>query len=664
MKKCIYLLSVIALLATGCNGSNNNNDNKNNNDDDKNNPSDDSTTKTDPTSNKLLNFNDANFDTRKIGSKEDVTSDDLFNLGNKIDISISISDEELNKLQDDYNTGYKSEIYHVADLVTIKLTNYENTFIWEYKNVGIRQKGNTSRNNILVDGEINTKNHYKLSFDETFDDVTRYSTSFIEEMKTKMDGESYEDRDFLSLSGLDFKWNRNEDTTYIKEVYASYLYKAGGIIAQNVGLSTLTMIQEDNDNKSYSFGLCTMYEPAKKSLIKKSFQNNTNYLNAPTWKEEKKGTYGVSDANYGDLYKCTWGVGEGGNNTGSSMTLSSISNKKVGVGNITGSYIPTYERKTNTDVDYDNTLLKDAFTAFSSSDYSDLSNYVDLEYLAKVSAINYFIGNPDDYRYNYNNYMIYFRRVDKKMIIIPIDNDRVLGITKGMNFENGNTESKPYSKNTFAGEQKNPLLLKTILSSSKNQCKEDYKNIIISLASSTWAKSTTFNKYMNIAKTTYTDYTFNKTNENMSISTYFSKKISTINKELNSNITVEDTSSDEKSEDTTVYDNLYIVGNFNNWGNYSDSDLSKYKFNYLGDYTYSITIDITNTLDDNTLQFKINGGKQDYSTIDWSFNGDLTKLKKEKAGNAILADVNKGDQISIRFNTNTLDSEVKNLSKE
>ncbi len=467
-----------------------------------------------------------------------------------------------------------------------------------------------------------------------------------------MNGESYEDRDFLGLDGFDFKWNRNEDTTHIKEIYASYLYQAGGIIAQRVGLSNISMIQKDNGNKSYSFGLCTIYEPAKKQLIKKAFQNNESYLNAPTWKEEKKGTYGVSSVNYGDMYKCTWGVGEGASNTGSPMTSSSILGRKVGVGNISGSYIPTYERKTNTDVEYDDSLLRNAFQTFESSSYSEIEKIVDMEYLAKVSAINYFIGNPDDYRYNYNNYMLYFRRVDGKMIIIPIDNDRVLGITKGMNFENGNTDSKPYSKNTYNGDQKNPLLLKTILSSNENTCKNNYTYTLNSLISSPWASLETFNTFMGVAKETYSDYSFGTSNENMSIDTYLSKKVSTIKNALNI---------DDPTGDTTVYDDLYIVGNFNDWGNYSTSDLAKYKFNYDGEYNYSLTIDITKSLDNDTLQFKVNAGQQNWSSIDWSFNEDLTKLKKEKSSNAKLQNVKEGDRVSIKFNTNTLVAEIKKL---
>ncbi len=652
MKKLIFVLALSALL-TSCGTQNTPDDNTNNNNDDNDNNDD----KDDKINNeKLLNFNAPNYETRKINSIDEVTSDDLFNIGNTVDISISMSDEELNKLQDDYETGYKNDTYHVADLVTINLTNYGHTFTWNFNNVGIRQKGNTSRKDILINGEINTKNHFKLSFDETFDDVEKYSTSFIEEMKTKMDGEDYSEREFLGLDGLDFKWNRNEDTTYIKEIYCSYIYKAGGIIAQRIGLSTLSMIQKDNDNKSYSFGLCTMYEPAKKQLIKKSFQDNNKYLNAPTWKEEKKGTFGIENVNYGDLYKCTWGVGEGSSNTGSSLTSGSISNKKIGIANISGSYIPTYERKANTDITtYTDTQLKNAVNTFENSTYSDIEKIVDLEYLSKLSAINYIIGNPDDYRYNYNNYMIYFRRFDGKMMIIPIDNDRVLGITKGMNFENGNTSSKPFSTFTFAGNQINPLLLKTILSSDSNKSKTNYVDVIKSLLSSDWGKPSTFDQYMNKAMNSYTNYTFNTSNENMSFKDYINKKTITVNKELSTNFDVEDI------KDTTIYDNLYIVGNFNDWGNYSDEDKIKYKFNYLENYNYSITINIEKELSNNTLEFKINGGKQDYSTIDWSFDLELTTLIKDKSNNAKLNNVYKGDSIKIDINTNTLVTSVTKL---
>ena len=49
----------------------------------------------------------------------------------------------------------------------------------------------------------------------------------------------------------------------------------------------------------------------------------------------------------------------------------------------------------------------------------------------KFEAVSYFLGNPDDLRNNYNNYYIYFNKSTGKMIFIPYDLDRCLGVTNG-----------------------------------------------------------------------------------------------------------------------------------------------------------------------------------------------------------------------------------------
>jgi hypothetical protein len=277
-----------------------------------------------------------NFNTRKINSIDEVTMDDFFNLGNRIDIKINISNEELKKLQADYDTGYKSEIYRLASKVVITLTNFGNKYTWEYENVGIRQKGNTSRIPIYNgDGNINL-NHYKLSFDETFSDPAMYNSNFI----NKYQNLEYSNREFLGMSGLDFKWNKNYDETHIKEVYANYLYRASGILVQNTGLSTLSIIEDDKNNKETKLGLCTVYEPATKSMIKRALKSDMEFINMSDWDTEKNGLFGVEGSKYGDLYKCMW-----------SADLTNVRGN-VGVSNISGSYTPLYDRKTNKDINY------------------------------------------------------------------------------------------------------------------------------------------------------------------------------------------------------------------------------------------------------------------------------------------------------------------------
>ena len=138
----------------------------------------------------------------------------------------------------------------------------------------------------------------------------------------------------------------------------------------------------------------------------------------------------------------------------------------------------------------------------------------------------------------------------------------------------------------------------------------------------------------------------------MSFEEYIDKKILATNDEdINNDI-----------YDTKIYDNLYIVGNFNDWGNYSSEDLPLYKFNYLGDYTYEVEIIINNELSNNTLKFKINAGQNNWIDIDWSLSEDLKTLIKKKDGNAILYDVYKGDVIKVTINTYYNSSKVVKIS--
>lgn len=598
----------------------------------------------------LKTFSEPNYEVRRLSNISEVTIDDLFNLGNKVSIAIDISNEELNKLQSDFLRGGKCDIYRLADQVTISLTNYDQTFDWTFKNVGIRQKGNTSRNDIIYGDDINTQNHFKLSFDETFDDPQAYDQDFISQTKSKMNGEDYSIREFLGLSGLDFKWNKNFDSTHIKEVYSSYIYQAGGIISQHIGISEIKMTKTGSD-RQYSFGLCTIYEPAKKSLIKRSLQSEIDYVNMESWNEEKVGAFGIANEKYGDLYKCSYGIGEGGLSNGADMSESSISGNKVGVGNLSGSYVPAYERKTTKKLNYNDDQLRNFISVINSKSYSEIEKVVDIEYLAKEEAITYFLGNPDALRYNYNNYMLYFRRTDGKAIIIPIDNDRCFGITKDLNFKDGLTQSGMLSKDTIQGEQRNSLLNKTFLSNTDNDCKTLYIDICKSLADSPWTKSETFYRYYDIAKNTYSGQNFEKSNENMSFEQYMNAKLKTIN----------DIGGGEDIilPDTNVYDNLYIVGNFNSWGNYSSQDLEKYHFAYLGNYTYQINITIENSLDNNQLALKINNGFGNYNEIDWSFSDDLTKLIKSVTRSVKIDNVFQGDSFEITINTNTCEAKIE-----
>lgn len=467
--------------------------------------------------------------------KKDVVYTDLFNLHNRVSISVNVSNTELSKLEEDRSHGGKSEIYRIAANVTITLKNGNNTFEWNFDNVGIRQKGGVfSRSQVLYNvDQVNTSNHYKLSFDETFTDKSIYGADFVNEHKDEYKA-AYKDRTFLGLSGLDIKYDRNADHTHIKEFYASELYRANGLIYQHVGL---TEFEIHNSHGDFDFGLCYLFEPASKSYVKNALSSGDSYMNMPTWEEENAGTHGVSGAKYGDLYKATYGAQTSYGN-GPDLTSASINDDThqptIGIKDDNyGVRYPIYERKTNKKDEYNDDLLRNMINVVNTQSYSEVNKVVDLEYLAKEEAVAFYIGNPDSFRYNYNNYQMYFRRTDGKMALLPIDSDRAFGIGEtwddGVNFVNAASLS-PLDSDTMQGNNRNPLLAKTILADNDNQCKSDFISHLRRLKNTDWVKAETFNAYYEVAKATYPEFNFEKSNgSNVSFESFIANKLTAVN---------------------------------------------------------------------------------------------------------------------------------------
>ena len=491
------------------------------------------------TPSKIYKIDEPSFSFVQSNNIEEVTFDDLFNLNNKVEISIDVDKSEMQKINDDNVYGgdfdnIKPETYHLAKKFTLSLYNGDKKFTWTLDNVGIRQKGNTSRKPIFDNnGDISNKNHFKISFDETFTDTNMYDSEFI----TKYGNKSYKDRELLGLSGLDIKWNKVDDSTHLKEIYSNMILRNSGIMAQHIGLATMQMHYDNN--KVADFGLCNIYEPSSKSFIKRSLSSSTSYINMSSWDIESKGTYGVKDKKYGDLYKATYGKGDGANNywEGACFKSETIQGKRIGVKtDIKGYNWPIYERKTNTSDNYDDTLMKDLITLLnkSSTTIEQINEKVDLEFLAMEEAVMYYLGNPDAMRYNYNNYLAYFRRVDGKLVIIPIDNDRCFGIGNG--WKDGmefilSKNAKPMSGTAKGGDgkQRNPLLNKTIFANTNNQVKENYKACLELVKNSSWLKNETFTKYFNILKKTYnglSTFSLDGGQDNISFSSYIERKLS------------------------------------------------------------------------------------------------------------------------------------------
>ena len=150
-------------------------------------------------------------------------------------------------------------------------------------------KGNTSRHSFYYNG-IKDLIHYKLSFQETFDDEKIYKKSEIKSWDSLEERENRKNRTFFDLRGLELKFNSEGDLTYSKDVYASRIYREYGVLAQQTTVGIINM-NLDNDLKySGTLGVYRIYEPLDRMFIKRNFPK---------------------DNNDGELYKATWGSAKG-----------------------------------------------------------------------------------------------------------------------------------------------------------------------------------------------------------------------------------------------------------------------------------------------------------------------------------------------------------------
>lgn len=516
--------------------------------------------------------------------EDSLTYLDLFNIDNKIRIDIHIDNSELQKLNNDFNKyqsqGLKSPIYRLANKVDISITKNDKVYNFSYDDVGIRMKGNTSRKS-FIDSNNNIYNtiHLKLSFEETFSNPNYYTSSEIKQW-TSSEKVLRENRDFLGLSKLDLRFNKIQDQSHIKEYYALEMFRENGILSQHTNFGDIKIHQ---NNKVVNYGLFLITEPLNKSFIKRSLKNE-KIINMPSWDLEKRGTYGVSNSSYGQLYKASYGLGS----TIAAPSMTDSSDYLFGVEPEDASYIPPYELKTNKDSN-DHHLIKEMINTLNNGTLEDIKKVVDLDYFITFEAISYLLGNPDDLRNNYNNYAMYFRRTDGKMVLIPIDLDRVLGVSRefdpsGEAMSNiSPTEMKAIGANEY---QRNQLYNKTIINN------EEYKTLFLNkvkeLSESKWFSETYFNSIYQKVKNNYQSVKSDlqnipwsldekhSSNSNMSFKDYVSKKKNTINKTLNPDI---------GENIISNCHNFYLTGTMDNW----NKTTKEYYFSKIDDTTYRYT---------------------------------------------------------------------------
>lgn len=253
--------------------------------------------------------------------------------------------------------------------------------------VGIRSKGNIFSRYPPVDNSGNViPIHYVLKFNETFDTIE--GTDAYNLLKT---------REVFDLEKLAFKWNRNYDPTYLSEVYSMQMFREVGVPAPQMSL-TKFIIKIDGVIEQEL--LYSVQEVIDEEFIRKTLQD-------------------VPSPIVGDLYKVIW-----------PGTLEPITNMNlVGIRNWKTNTRPVYGLETNDDFpNYQQlinlTLRLDESDLFMRKQY--IETYIDVDNLIRAFAMSIFLGNPDDYRGNANNYYLYFDE-SGKATYIPYDFDHSLG---------------------------------------------------------------------------------------------------------------------------------------------------------------------------------------------------------------------------------------------
>ena len=404
----------------------------------------------------------------KLDCTEQELYDRLFDLNSMVQIDLQMSDGELLKMQQDYERykemGSKSPIYRMAD-VTITV----NGTVYRIREVGVRMKGNTSRTSFYSqEAGIYNAIHLKLDFQETFDD-TAYYGSTARQWSSEAQRDRRKDRTFATLEQLELRWNKCQDATYLRETYANELYRAFGVLAPLTNLCSF-------DWSGIHMGVYTLNEPVDKIFLEKRLP------------QEELG---------GDLYKVGW--------TWEGASFTKVDS--IGIEDEDKAEFYCYDLKTNKKTSQ-HTELKNLIRGLKGEVTKEkFESLVDAEYFVNYAAVSYFLGNPDDLRNNYNNCYIYFLKSSGKMIIIPYDSDRCLGITDDYNPSgHGMTVDDPFSQKREGAlggpaKQDNPLFIYSV--DKGGHFVREYADALTLVSQHELLKPETFAQYYNRARNLY-----------------------------------------------------------------------------------------------------------------------------------------------------------------
>ena len=468
----------------------------------------------------------------------------LFDPANKIEVELDMPDKELQKLQDDYehyrSFGSKSPIYRMGTL-TITITTADSAVSYQINEVGARMKGNTSRTSFYNKDEgIYNYIHFKFDFQETFDDEEYYGED-CKVWETDELRKERKDRLFAGMEKLEMRWNKCYDRTYLKESYCYEVYRSEGVLAPNCNIGVLTW-------SGARMGIYTVQEPVDDIFIERN-------LPEETWG--------------GDLYKCGW------TSEGASFT----NTNSIGVEDEDKCAFYVYDLKTNKKKST-HTQLINLINHMNSGSVTkeSFAQLVDVDNFLRFAAVSYFMGNPDDLRNNYNNFYIYFCKDTGKVLFIPYDYDRCLGVNREYNPSGHSmTRDNPFGE----GDQRNPIYRYSI--DNGGFYTAEFTQVLLEVAENERLKPETFAARYELAKSHYAgqvtpernlrnadgrkfafdiDHTASASSgDNMSFKDYMEAKMSTFRGYM--------------GQSDPSYAECYIRGDFNGWSVDSAYRLSK-----------------------------------------------------------------------------------------
>ena len=443
-KKSVLLISLIPLL-TGCSFFTIKDDNSGetpNNNTPSNNSGNTNNNQTQNPDNGNNNNNNNNDDPNAVVPTTNQKFLDFINYDSKVEIELKFTNQSITKLKEyaegEGNSNFeRNEMYHpcTAKIIVNGVTE-------TYEETGVRMKGNLSRDTDFVDnsGHFDTSHlcHFKMSFNQTFEDSSFYYTHNWGNDDTAK--KEREDRKYGGMKKLDLKWNRNYDNTFTKEAYVLDAFRSEGVMAQHCNLVKLT-VKSDSDSYTQIY---QALESVDKRMLKAINKNDVD----------------------GDLYKCTY--------TDEPAHLNGYQDYQIGIEG--PNYRPPYNLKTN-EGESNHSTMKNFINQVRKTKkddgldgqqyYDNMSNYMDIDNFLKFSALSWVFGMPDDLRNNYNNYYIYFNKNNKAMFI-PYDNDRCLGLRYGWDKDLKNVRWDETEAIGSGGFNQCPLVLRFLSGGSNN----------------------------------------------------------------------------------------------------------------------------------------------------------------------------------------------------